>query len=327
MEQFPSLCRRMSVLVLCAAMSGMAAAQSMSAPATDEQKPAAVNASSPQTDDDAAGRLVIGPGDEAEFSVYGVPDLTQHVRVSGAGEISLPLIGSLTVAGLTSDDAQALIEKKLQDGGFLKNPHVMFMVKSYTTQNVTIMGEVAKPGTYSALTARHLYDLFTVAGGLTQRAGNVVTIGHRGGSGKPDVIKLSSDPIISSNNNVELHPGDMVVVARAGVVYVLGEVGKPGGFVMENGEHEVSAMQVIAMAGGPTRLAAIGKTTLIRKTSQGNLENRKIDLKKIFEAKATDISLQADDILFVPPSRGKAAAEKGTNSILGMIGSLALYRF
>ncbi len=325
MEQFPSLCRCLWVLVLSLALTGLAVAQSEAAPAVNGQKPASENASAPQIDPGNAGRLLIGPGDEAEFSVYGVPDLTQHVRVGATGEISLPLIGNLTVAGLTSDDAQALIEKKLQDGGFLNNPHVIFLVKSYTTQNVTILGEVAKPGTYPALMARHLYDLFTAAGGLTQRAGNEVTIGHRGDSGKPDVIKLSGDPVVSSNNNVDLHPGDTVVVARAGIVYVLGEVGKPGGFVMEN-EQQVSAMQVIAMAGGPTRLAAMGKTTLIRKTAQG-LENRKLDLKKIFEAKAQDIPLQADDILFVPPSRGKAAVEKGTNSILGMIGSLALYRF
>src|SRR5260221_2921345 len=85
-------------------------------------------------------RLRIGPGDEADVTVYGLPELSQHVRVSSGGEISYPLIGTLKIAGLTSEETQALIEKKLTDGGFLKNPHVTFYVKDYTSDGVTVLG-------------------------------------------------------------------------------------------------------------------------------------------------------------------------------------------
>src|SRR5438477_486820 len=133
-----------------------AAAPQPQLPTTIQEQ--AANASSPKP-----SRLRIGPGDEADVTVFGLPELGQHVRVSGVGEISLPFIGTIHVAGLTSDEAQALIEKKLVDGNFLKNPHVAFYVKDYISDGVTVLGEVAHPGTYSILTARRVFDAFLAA--------------------------------------------------------------------------------------------------------------------------------------------------------------------
>ena len=297
--------------------------------ATPAQAPAQNTGAGPVFNSASSGpltKLLIGPGDEGEVSVYGVPELSQHVRVSSEGNISLPLVGKIPVAGLSADEAQAAIEKALVEGGFLKNPHVTVAIKDYLSQGITVLGEVSRPGTYSALGARRLYDAFLAAGGLTPRAGNTVAISHRNSSAKPQVVALTDDPAVSAANNLDLQPGDTVVVSRAGIVYVVGEVLRPGGFVIE-GNSGVTVVQVMAMAAGPTRMANMSHAMMVRKAASGQIENTQVDIKKILQAKAPDITLHPDDILFVPPSRGKMAAEKGASSLLGMITNLAIYRF
>src|SRR5581483_9777900 len=95
-----------------------------------------------------AAKLTIGPGDEVEITVYGVADLSQKTRVNSSGEITLALIGSVPVAGLSAEEAAADIERRLVEGGYLKDPHVTVVVKEYATQNITVAGEVAKPGVF-----------------------------------------------------------------------------------------------------------------------------------------------------------------------------------
>lgn len=273
-----------------------------------------------------APRLVLGPGDEGDVSVYGVPDLSQKFRVDNAGSISLALVGSIKVAGMTAEEAEAAIEKSYVDGGFLRNPHVTLSVKNYTTQGVTVLGEVAHPGTYSALNIRHLFDAFLAAGGLTQRAGNSVSINRAKEGGKVETVELTNDPAKSAQNNVSVEPGDTVIVSRAGIVYVLGEVARPGGFVIDNSEGRITIMQAVAMAAGPTRVANLGHVKILRRTPTG-LENKELDIRKVLAAKGPDIPLQAEDIVFVPASKGKMAAERGASSILTMAAQLAVYRF
>jgi polysaccharide export outer membrane protein len=229
------------------------------------------------------------------------------------------------IAGMTAEEAQAAIEKKLVDGGFVNNPHVTVSVKEYTSEGITVLGEVARPGTYSALSSRRLYDAFMAAGGLTPRAGTTVAISHRNSGEAAQTVTLSNQPAKSAESNLELKPGDTVVVSRAGVVYVVGEVGRPGEFVIENPEL-MTVMRVIAMAAGPTRMANLSHAKMLRRSPDG-LHNTEVNLKNIIEAKAPDVPLQAEDILFIPPSKSKAAAERGANSVLSMITSLALYRF
>src|ERR1700730_18470036 len=143
-------------------------------------------------------KLSIGPGDELDVSVYGVPELSQHVRVDVSGDVHLLLVGTVHVAGLSSEEAQAVIEKQLMAGKFMNNPHVSVYVKEFTTQSVSVMGEVNKPGSYPALTTRRLYDAFQEAGGLTPTAGNKVSIGHPGQLNNPTIVTLSNDPIKSA---------------------------------------------------------------------------------------------------------------------------------
>jgi polysaccharide export outer membrane protein len=269
--------------------------------------------------------MLIGPGDEGEIKAYGVPELTTHFRVESTGDIYLPLIGKFHIAGLTADAAQTELNKKYEEGGFLRNPNITIFVKEYTTQGISVLGEVNRPGIYSALNARRLYDVFLIAGGLTARAGKTVTITHAKDPDKPVVVKLESGAA-ANQGNIEVQPGDTVTVGRAGVVYVIGEVIRPGAFVMES-TTTASLLQMLALAAGPTRAASLSHTRVLRRTTKGGLESKDIDLKKIMQAKADDIEIQAEDIVFIPSSRSKAAMERGGSSILSMLTSLAIYRF
>ena len=268
--------------------------------------------------------LIIGPGDEGDMTVYGMPEMTQHFRVGADGEVNLPLIGRVNIGGITSPQAESLIEKKYIDGGFLRNPHINVFIKESNSQSVTILGEVAHPGSYSLSRARRLYDAFQVAGGLTAKAGNKVVVSHKG-SPTTDSYPLSNDPMVTAANNVDLKSGDTIVVTTAGIVYVVGEVIRPGGFVVETGR-QPSVSQALAMASGPTRLANLSHARVIRKSGAG-LENKEVDLKKILSAKVDDFPLQPDDILFVPTSRGKMAMSSSSSSLLSMVTQLAIYRF
>lgn len=265
--------------------------------------------------------LLIGPGDEVEIAVYGAPDLSEHTRVSAGGNISMPLIGYIRIAGLTSSEAEGTIEAQLRQNNIVNNPQVSVYVKEYTSSGISVTGEVAKPGFYSALGPHRLFDVLQEAGGPTDRAANKVVISHRD-QNDATTLSISKDPAEMAASNVELQPGDTVVVPRAGIVYVLGEVTRPGGYVL-NSTGGITVLQVVAVAGGPTHIASAGKTRLLRRTENGFQEQR-INLKKLLRGKAHDISVRDEDILFVPSSGVKEALNAG--ALLGVAASAAIYR-
>jgi len=266
----------------------------------------------------------IGPGDELDISVFGLPELSQHDRMGTSGDVSLPLIGNLHLAGLSSEEAQALIERRLADGHFVNNPHVSVNVKEYTTEGISLMGEVNRPGVYSALGSYRLLDLIETAGGLTIKAGKTVTVAHRDDPEHPRTLTLSNDAAKAAENNIELFPGDTIVVSKAGIVYVVGEVIRPGGFVME--DNRITASQVLAMAAGPTQGAKLNGTLLIRRSPEG-LKDIPVPLKSLLQSKIPDMELQPDDIVWVPASKAKAITSTLLTTIIGSSLSLAVYRF
>jgi polysaccharide export outer membrane protein len=283
-----------------------------------------VTASPPQKGNPAElGPTVrIGPGDELDISVFGLPELSDHSRVSDSGDVSLPLIGNVHLAGLSSSEAQALIERRLVDGHFVNSPHVSVYVREYTTEGISLMGEVNRPGVYSALGAHRLLDLIETAGGLTSKAGRTVTVAHRDDPNHPIALTLSNDAVKTAENNIELEPGDTIVVSKAGIIYVVGEVNRPGGFVME--DNKITASQVLAMAAGPTSMASLNRAKMIRHTPEG-LKDIPLPFKKILQAKIPDIQLQPDDIIWVPSSRTKVIASTTTSTIISTAASLAIY--
>jgi polysaccharide export outer membrane protein len=264
--------------------------------------------------------LVLGPGDELEVTVYGAPDLSGHTRVSVEGNISMPLIGYVRVAGLSSSEAEATIEAQLRKNNVVNDPQVSVYAKEYTSSGISVAGEVVKPGFYSALGPHRLFDVLQAAGGTTDRAANKVVISHRDQK-DATTLSISKDPAQMAVSNVELQPGDTVVVPKAGIVYVLGEVTRPGGYVL-NSTGGITVLQVVAVAGGTTHVASAGKTKLLRKTENG-FQEQQIDLKKLLRGQIHDVPVRDEDILFVPTSGVKSALNAGT--LIATMGSAAIY--
>jgi polysaccharide export outer membrane protein len=267
-------------------------------------------------------RLRIGPGDLLNVTVFDVPELAQTVRVSDQGDATFQLIGSLHLAGLTTDDARTLIAQELKDGNLILHPQVSVLISEYSTQGVSVVGEVQKPGVYPVLGSRTLLDIISEAGGTTPAAGPDVTVKHPGG----DTVsfRLTKNAQASLATDIELLPGDKVIVPRAGLIYVLGEVGRPGGFLMEN-DGKMSILQAVAMAGGTNRTAYMNHTRLIRKTATG-YEEIPIPLKTLLQSNGGDMQLQAEDILYVPTNVAKAALYRTTPSLVNAASSAAIYR-
>jgi polysaccharide biosynthesis/export protein len=273
----------------------------------------------PHTD---SSSLVIGPGDEVEVTVYGAPDLSQHTRVSAEGNISMPLIGYVRLAGLSSSEAEEAIEAQLRQNQVVNNPQVSVYVKEYTSSGISVAGEVSKPGVYSALGPHRLFDVLQAAGGLTEKASGKVTVSHQG-SEDPATVELTKNPTEMVHNNIALLPGDTVFAAKAAMVYVLGEVNRPGAYVL-NSTGGVTVLQVVAAAGGPTHSAAPGSTRMLRRTPNG-LQELSVPLKALLRGKAEDIPVSAEDILYVPSSRMKTII--GASTLVGTsAATAAVYR-
>jgi polysaccharide export outer membrane protein len=245
------------------------------------------------------------PGDLVEIGVYNVPELTTKTRISGKGEIYLPLIDYIHIAGLTAEESENLIQKRLSDGGFVKNPHVTLFVDQYASQGASVLGEVAKPGVYPVVGEQRLFDLISAAGGFTEKAGRSIAVTHRDFPDKSTTVPLSRNVTDNAESNIPIMPGDTIIVHKADLVYVVGDVGRPSGFLMDTGH--LTVLQAIALAGGTTRTANLGGAKIIRKGPNG-ISETSVELKQILRAKAPDVTMQADDILFVPTSAAKVIA-------------------
>jgi polysaccharide export outer membrane protein len=291
----------------------------------DAAVPRNAPALSPRTAGGEAGfEILIGPGDLVEVSVYGAPDYIKDVRVGSTGEITLPLAGTVKVGGLTPAQAEALIAKRLSDGNFFNDPRVSVLEKEFTTQGISVLGEVQKPGVYQLPGPRKLFDALSAAGGTTPRAGNTVSLFHRSDAQKTEVVTMSYDGKSSGQSNIYVYPGDTVVVSKAGVVYVVGDVRLPGGFVMENSH--MTILQAYAMAQGAGPSAALDRAQLIRKAGpESHPQETLISLKNILSAKSPDLNLQPDDIVFVPTSGAKAAGRRTLEAIVQTATGLAIY--
>ncbi|HWR34474.1 MAG TPA: polysaccharide biosynthesis/export family protein [Clostridia bacterium] len=269
----------------------------------------------------ASSRLSAGDG--VDIVVYGVPELSQKARLNSSGNVYLPLLNDVALAGLSLEEAQAKVEKLLMDGGFLKNPHVSISVVEYA-HGISLLGEVNRPGVYPVSGERRLFDIFAAAGGLLPTAGSIVTITHRSKPETPETVVISRDPARSMDGNILVSPGDTVVVGKAGMVYVVGEVTAPSGVMMDNMKG-FTVLKAIAMAHGTTRGAALDGTRVIRKTETGLVEIP-VPLSKIMKAKAQDIELQQDDIVFVPNSAAKGVMRRSLETALGMVSAVTVIR-
>ncbi len=271
-----------------------------------------------------AHALRLSAGDLLDVKVLGTtdPDFSPKLRVDEQGAITLPYAGTVRVIGRTAEDAALLIEATFRDKDILKDPHVSVTVLEYATQGVTVLGEVKNPGVYPLLGTHSLLDLISAAGGVTPTAGKAVTLTHREDPSHPEIVNVDNKPGSTSAFSVDVRPGDTIVVSHAGIVYVLGDVGKPGGFLIENTDR-LTVLQAIALAQGTNRTASLNHAKLIRKTATGH-EEVPVPLSKVLADKVPDEMLADGDILFVPTSGAKNAL-RDMESILPSTAAAAIY--
>jgi polysaccharide export outer membrane protein len=270
-----------------------------------------------------AHALQISAGDLLDLNVFDTPELSTKLRVDEHGTVTLPLGGVVPVSGLTAEQAARAFETRFRMMDILKDPHVSVTVLEYATQGITVLGEVKNPGVYPLLGRHDLLDLISAAGGVTPNAGKAVTVTHRDDPDHPTAVRVDSNPGATQAFNVDVLPGDTIMVSRAGIVYVVGDVGKPGGFLIENNDR-LTVLQAIALAQGTNRTASLNHAKLIRRTKTGR-EELLVPLKKILSNKAPDQTLVGGDILFVPGS-GPKNALRGAQGVLSSAAGAAIYR-
>jgi polysaccharide export outer membrane protein len=254
--------------------------------------------------------LLIGPGDLIQVDVLDTPEMEQQVRVTDDGSAPLAFVGNVQVAGKTPAAAADAIRLLLISKNVMKHPQVSVRVQEYSTQDVSVLGQVHTPGAYPLTTPQPVLRVLSLAGGVTDLADRQVTV-KRHGSSEQLTYTLSNDPQKMLTDMVMVNPGDIVMVPKSPIIYIMGDVGRPGGYAMSSNDSHLTLLQAIARAGSPNKTSVPSKVRLIRNTGQGQQEMR-IHLDAMEKGKIPDMDLQANDIVFVPFSWMKNMAMSGS---------------
>jgi len=289
-----------------------------------------------------SAEYVIGPEDVVDIDVFSVPELAKTVRVANDGMISLPLIGRVRAAGLTVGEFRRQLEAEW-GRTYLQDPQVTVYVREFHARPVSVIGAVERPGLYQLTGRRSLIEMLSMAGGLAKRnsdpPGRTVIVTREGGFADvqllegmrllaPDKLEINIRRLLYSHQdelNILVRPLDIISVSKADIVYVVGEVKKPGGFVLQDQER-VTVLQALALAEGANGTARKSAAMIIRRQPDGSRTEIPMDLGKVLKGKAPDVEMAANDILFVPTSTGKAAALRGAEAALGTISGILVYR-
>jgi polysaccharide export outer membrane protein len=235
----------------------------------------------------------IGVGDMVRVTVFRNPELTTETRVTDQGTISFPLLGDVPVAGLSPSQLSKRIAEKLSSGKYVVNPEVQVTMMQVNSRQVSVLGNVNKPGRYPIdnVNAR-LTDFIAAAGGIAAPGSDLVTVvSVRDGKATKKDIDLSQ-MFISGNidANTGLQPGDTIYVHRAPMVYVYGEVQKAGAYRLEP---HMTVMQAIAMGGGLTPRGTQRGLKIHRRSADGQVQQ--------INARLTD-EVKVDDVVYVDES-------------------------
>jgi polysaccharide biosynthesis/export protein len=266
-----------------------------------------------------AGRDVeLTYGDQISVRIYGDTEYSPVVRIGTDGKVLLPLIGVVNLKNLGINAAEELIASRLRDAGMFKDPQVIVQLLDGPSAFVTIIGETH--GVIPITGPRRLLDVLAAAGGLPATASHIVTIER---TGQPAlIVDLGNDPQSSEMANVPIFPGDTVVVAHLGVVYIVGEFKTQGAIPLTSGS-ALTLLQATALSGGPVYDAKYDDLRLIR-TNGDQRTVVKLDIHKVLYGKSPDPILQAGDIIFLPSSTLKQAIQSGGVNALLTLANLAI---
>lgn len=287
------------------------------------QTPAAQSTPTPSAD---TSSYVLGPNDQVSFSVNNLNDdfADKTFRIDFNGNINVPLAGRIHAAGLTIDEFEGQVEQRLLP--YIKDPEVVVTIAEYNSQPVSVLGAVVSAGIKQVSGRKTLFEVLSMAGGLLPTAGNTIKITRRIDQGPIPLPNAATDPsgqfsvasvavktILNATDpsqNIVILPGDIISVSKADVIYAVGEVTRPGGFPL-NQDANLSALQVLSLAGGLTRTAALNRAKIVRTVAgSANPMEVPVNLKQIMKGKAPDLALQPNDILFVPNSNQKEVTYK-----------------
>lgn len=262
-----------------------------------------------------SGDSTISADDVLDVYVMDVPELSRQYRVSPSGTLDLPLLKKpVTAGGLTPSQLSDALGQRLRDDGLVMTPHIVVTIISSRLKSVSITGAVKMPQIYPVFGKTTLLDVLSQAQGLADDASNLAVV-SRGNIGETttgqtvqtvDLKKLlqNGSPI----ENIEIYPGDRVTVPHAGIVYVVGAVNKPGGYVMK-AANGMTVLQALAMAEDATLNSVKSKAVIIRpdpKAPEGH-EQVPVNLNLVLQGKQPDLLMLADDILYIPESASKRA--------------------
>jgi polysaccharide export outer membrane protein len=291
----------------------------------------------------AAMALPIEVGDFLDVSEFHTPEFRSSVRVAADGTVMLPLVGQVKVTGMTEQQAGAAIENALVAAGMLLHPQVSVLVTNAVGQDVSVMGEVARPGVYPYTVHHRLLDLIAAASGLTANAGRLVSVFHRdeprtahavvldptgtgaSGFGATGTVRVvtTKTPEVGAEPNPELEPGDTVLVSRAGLVYVIGDVVRPGGFAVDPVQG-LTVVQALSLAWGATPNASAAKAILIRDQAGGRTLTT-LNLRRMIRGQDPDQPVRDRDILFVPDSTAKNLMNKSLEAAIQSAIGVSIY--
>jgi polysaccharide export outer membrane protein len=284
---------------------------------------------------------VLGPEDQITIRVLDAEEIdNKAVRVDFSGYIRLPMVGRIQAGGLTVDQLETELVRELKK--YIKDPQVAVSVTEFRSQPVSVLGAVRNPGVQQVQGRKTLLEMISMAGGIDPEAGHNIIITRRKEYGPiplksaaPDetgeytVADVDLASILEARNpqeNIEVKPNDVITVPRGQLVYVMGQVKQPGGFVLRQRE-TLSALQALALAQGLDRTAKPQDARILR-TVEGAPQRTEIyvDLRKILQGKSSDVPLQPNDVLFIPNNVPKSAMLRGLEAALQVGTGLAIYR-
>jgi polysaccharide biosynthesis/export protein len=265
----------------------------------------------------------IVPGDLLDISEFHTPEFHSAVRVSAAGTVKLPMIGEVRVDGMEEMEAANTIAATLVARGLLNHPEVFVLITAYVGQDVSVLGEVARPGMYPYTLHHRLFDLISAASGLSPAAGRMANIYHRNDPNTAHPVVLDASGADRGEHNPELTPGDTVQVSRAGLVYVVGDVIRPGGFTVDPTQ-EFTVLKALSLAWGPSQNAAVQKAILIREQKAGRTVTT-LNLKRMLRGQDPDLPIEDHDILFVPDSTAKNLWNRTVESAIQSAAGVSIY--
>jgi polysaccharide biosynthesis/export protein len=282
---------------------------------------------------------VLGSDDEISIHARDADEISNKpMRIDGRGEINVPMLGRIRAAGFTIRDLEAEIEKKLAT--YVLEPEVSVYITVYRSQPVSIIGSVNKPGVLQLEGQKTLIEALSLAGGLSSDAGSILKITRRMEWGKiplpNSTVDTSAEYSVAEvglrslmdarapEENIIVMPNDVLSVPRGKIIYVVGEVNKPGGFVLAERE-SASVLQAMAMAQGLTSTASAKSAQIIRPVAGATRISIPVNLKDILAGKKVDVALQPEDILFIPNSFAKSAWQRSMNTAMGAIVNAAIY--